>query len=164
MAPTASNTPPLTRSAKKAMLNAKQTKAFEQLDKMMEEILEHDIPGMCTFKFGPPIKAPTTSRSDGHICGAATNNRLASSPSLDQNYNLTVRTLYKIEIKSPDQHKQYQAAKALARKLINAAVAPLSSEMRTTKTHRIRITAAIGCTRMLAIYFKYCRNTNTYAN
>lgn len=92
MAPSTSNTPPLTRSAKKAMLNAKQTKAFEQLDKMMEEILEHDIPGMCTFKFGPPIRAPTTSRSDGHICAAATSERLAQNTSLDQN-NLSMQPL-----------------------------------------------------------------------
>lgn len=93
MAPSTSNAPALTRSAKKAMLNAKQTKAFEQLDKMMEEILEHDIPGMCTFKFGPPIRAPTTSRSDGHICAAATNDRLAFSISLDQNQNLSLQPL-----------------------------------------------------------------------
>lgn len=61
------NKTPLTRSAKKAMLNAKQTKAFEQLDKMMEEILEHDIPDLCPFKFGPPPKPPVSSKSDGNL-------------------------------------------------------------------------------------------------
>lgn len=50
-------------------MNAKQNKAFEQLDKMMEEILEHDLPGMCSFNFSPP----PNSQSDGQICLGATN-------------------------------------------------------------------------------------------
>lgn len=55
------------RSAKKALLNAKQSKTFEQLDQMMEEILENDIPGMCTFNFGISPKIPMSSQSDGNI-------------------------------------------------------------------------------------------------
>ncbi len=57
----------LSRSAKKALINAKQTKTFEQLDQMMEEILENDIPGMCTFNFGISPKIPSSSQSDGNI-------------------------------------------------------------------------------------------------
>lgn len=53
----------LSRSEKKA----KQAKTFEQLDQMMEEILENDIPGMCTFNFGVSPKIPTNSLSDGNI-------------------------------------------------------------------------------------------------
>lgn len=55
------------RSAKKALKNAKQTRTFEQLDQMMEEILENDIPGMCTFNFGISPKIPVSSQSDGNI-------------------------------------------------------------------------------------------------
>lgn len=55
------------RAAKKAAMNANQSKAFEQLDQMMEEILENDIPGMCTFNFGISPKIPTSSQSDGNI-------------------------------------------------------------------------------------------------
>lgn len=61
------------RAAKQAAHHAKQTRAFEQLDKMMEEILDDDIPGMCTFSFGPPPKSqpkpPKNSKSDGNIVG-----------------------------------------------------------------------------------------------
>ncbi|KAJ6634645.1 Soluble guanylate cyclase 88E [Pseudolycoriella hygida] len=57
----------LSRSVKKASMNAKQTKAFEQLDQMMEEILENDIPGMCTFNLGISQKIPASSQSDGNI-------------------------------------------------------------------------------------------------
>ncbi|XP_037034237.1 soluble guanylate cyclase 88E [Bradysia coprophila] len=46
---------------------AKQAKTFEQLDQMMEEILENDIPGMCTFNFGISPKMPPNSLSDGNI-------------------------------------------------------------------------------------------------
>lgn len=54
-------------TTKKALINAKQSKTFEQLDQMMEEILENDIPGMCTFNFGISPKIPTSSQSDGNI-------------------------------------------------------------------------------------------------
>lgn len=60
---------PVSMSTKKAMQTEKQCKAFEQLDKMMEDILENEMP-MCAFAFAPPplAKAPTSSQSDGHIC------------------------------------------------------------------------------------------------
>ena len=65
--------PPLSRSAKKAKLKEKQTKAFEEMDKMMEDILETDLPGMCPFNFKPPQKSkpPVSSQSDGHICSTS---------------------------------------------------------------------------------------------
>lgn len=50
----------LSRSAKKSLLVAKQTKAFEELDKMMEELLEHN-----TIDFNTPIVK--NSISDGNI-------------------------------------------------------------------------------------------------
>lgn len=53
-------TPHLSRSAKKSLLVAKQTKAFEQLDKMMEELLEHN-----TINFTTPLVK--NSLSDGSI-------------------------------------------------------------------------------------------------
>lgn len=58
---------PISRSAKKALITAKQSKTFEQLDQLMEDILEHDIPGMCTFNFGISPKIPVSSQSDGNI-------------------------------------------------------------------------------------------------
>lgn len=65
-------TPEMTRLAKKALLNEKQNKAYEKLDKMVEEIMDNDLPGMCSFNFAPPPQPPTSSKSDGHICMAST--------------------------------------------------------------------------------------------
>lgn len=49
-----------------------QTKALEKLDKMVEEILETDLPGMCAFSFPPaPPQKPPNSKSDGHLCEMA---------------------------------------------------------------------------------------------
>lgn len=57
----------ISRAARKAFVNAKQSKTLEQLDQMMEDILENDIPGMCTFNFGISPKIPVNSQSDGNI-------------------------------------------------------------------------------------------------
>lgn len=56
------------------MLNAKQTKTFEQLDKMVEEIGDNDIPSvLSSYSFGVPPRIQTSSQSDGHINLAASN-------------------------------------------------------------------------------------------
>lgn len=52
------------RAVKKDKLHNKQNKALEQLDKMMEEFMEADMPGMCPLSFAPP----PNSRSEGNIC------------------------------------------------------------------------------------------------
>lgn len=49
---------------KKAKLDKdNQERALEQLDKMMEDFMDSDLPGMC-LNFAPP----PNSRSDGNIC------------------------------------------------------------------------------------------------
>lgn len=49
---------------KKAKLDKEnQERALEQLDKMMEDFMDSDLPGMC-LNFAPP----PNSRSDGNIC------------------------------------------------------------------------------------------------
>lgn len=58
-----SNSKPTTKTSQ---LNCKQNRAFEQLDKMMEEILENDISGMCPFNFRPPPQQPTSSSFTSH--------------------------------------------------------------------------------------------------
>lgn len=71
-----------------------QCTAFDQLDEMMEDILENEMP-MCAFAFAPPPPSnrpagpsrqaaaagrpgPSMSHSDGHICAKAYSKRLSS--------------------------------------------------------------------------------------
>lgn len=58
----------MTRLEKIALLKAKQNKAYDKLDKMVEDISSNDLPGMCSFNFSRPPKPPTSSKSDGRIC------------------------------------------------------------------------------------------------
>lgn len=58
------------QSSRKCPMNAKSLKAFEQMDKMMDELIVNDISGMCPFGFGANHKTPSASKSDGHISRA----------------------------------------------------------------------------------------------
>lgn len=49
-------------------MNTKNMKAFDQMDKMMDELLVNDISNMCPFNFNSQHHKPTSSKSDGHIC------------------------------------------------------------------------------------------------
>lgn len=67
------NLPGSSQMNRKCPMNSKNLRAFEQMDKMMDDILVNDIAGMCpmSFNFGPqPHKGPPSSKSDGHICRA----------------------------------------------------------------------------------------------
>lgn len=56
------------QSNRKCPMNAKNLKAFEQMDKMMDDLIVNDISGMCPFGFGSQQhKTPSSSKSDGHI-------------------------------------------------------------------------------------------------
>lgn len=44
----------------------KRTETLDQLDKLMDDILDNQVPSMCPFKFGP--RFPSSSKSDGHLC------------------------------------------------------------------------------------------------
>lgn len=48
-----------------------QERALEQLDKMMDDFMDNDLPGMC-LAFAPP----PNSRSDGHIANQKRNHWL----------------------------------------------------------------------------------------
>ncbi|XP_055906723.1 soluble guanylate cyclase 88E isoform X2 [Eupeodes corollae] len=52
------------KAARKAMMAAKQSKAIEKLDKMVEEVLETDLPQFCPFSL-PPLP---NSLSESGIC------------------------------------------------------------------------------------------------
>lgn len=52
---------------RKCPMNSKNLRAFEQMDKMMDEILVNDISAMCPFSFSEH-RPPPSSKSDGHIC------------------------------------------------------------------------------------------------
>lgn len=58
------NSQRLTKSAKRKILCAKQAKALEHLDRMVDEIYENDIPGICPISFS---RLPPNSKSDGHL-------------------------------------------------------------------------------------------------
>lgn len=52
----------------KCPMSTKNLRAFDQMDKMMDDILVNDISNICPFSYGtPPHKPPTSSKSDGHI-------------------------------------------------------------------------------------------------
>lgn len=53
----------MAKASRKAMLAAKQSKAIEKLDKMVEEVIEADIPDICPFGL-PPLP---NSLSDGPL-------------------------------------------------------------------------------------------------
>ncbi|XP_055377567.1 soluble guanylate cyclase 88E [Condylostylus longicornis] len=59
-----SATPPATKTNRKSVLARQQNKAIERLDKMVEEVIENDMPEFCPFSL-PPLP---NSRSDGGIC------------------------------------------------------------------------------------------------
>lgn len=63
------NLPGSSQLNRKCPMNSKNLRAFEQMDKMMDDILVNDISGMCSFNFGSQHhKGPASSKSDGHIC------------------------------------------------------------------------------------------------
>lgn len=54
---------------RKCPMTSKNLRAFEEMDKMMDNILVNDISGMCPFSYGSQHnKPPPSSKSDGHIC------------------------------------------------------------------------------------------------
>lgn len=58
------------QASRKCPMSSKNLRAFEEMDKMMDDILVNDISGMCPFSFGSQHhKPPPSSKSDGHICG-----------------------------------------------------------------------------------------------
>ncbi|XP_055301154.1 soluble guanylate cyclase 88E [Sitodiplosis mosellana] len=82
---------------RKCPMNSKNLRAFEQMDKMMDDILVNDISGMCPFNFGSQHhKPPPNSKSDGHICrsnknsqksadSAASSSKMSNSQSFSNN-------------------------------------------------------------------------------
>lgn len=50
----------------KCPMSTKNLRAFDQMDKMMDDILANDISNICPFNYAPQ-KPPSSSKSDGHI-------------------------------------------------------------------------------------------------
>lgn len=56
------------QSSRKCPNKSNNLKAFEQMDKMMDDLIVNDISGMCPFGFASQQhKTPSSSKSDGHI-------------------------------------------------------------------------------------------------
>lgn len=73
-------------SIAKCPFNANNVRAFDQLDKMMDEMLVKEKPGMCPFSFG--TTQPTSSKSDGNICR---NNKYSLSASASASASAPLR-------------------------------------------------------------------------
>ncbi|XP_059610596.1 soluble guanylate cyclase 88E [Phlebotomus argentipes] len=65
------------KNTRKGATNLTQTKTLEQLDKMMEDFLDSDLPGLCPLSFAPP----PNSHSDGSLCVKAHATRKPTSQS-----------------------------------------------------------------------------------
>ncbi|XP_055701326.1 soluble guanylate cyclase 88E [Phlebotomus papatasi] len=73
----------MSKNTRKGGTNLTQTKTLEQLDKMMEDFLDSDIPGLCPLSFAPP----PNSRSDGNLCAVKSHSHSRRVPN-SQSFSL----------------------------------------------------------------------------
>lgn len=62
------NLPGSSQMSHKCPMSTKNLRAFEQMDKMMDDILVNEISSICPFNYAASQhKPPSSSKSDGHI-------------------------------------------------------------------------------------------------